>query len=68
MTLIHDSDNRAMETISTGCEHRWRYFVNVASKAVRVRECESCHRRAIIPVHLGPLPRQPRTDPERLTA
>ena len=40
------------------CEHRWRYFVNLQSKAVRVRECEHCGKRAIIPTNLEPLPRR----------
>ncbi len=40
------------------CEHRWRYFVNLQSKAVRVRECEHCGKRAIVPTNLEPLPRQ----------
>ncbi len=58
-----------MQTPSAACEHRWRYYVNLASKAVRVRECMNCHRRAIIPTRLDPLPRQPApADGERLTA
>lgn len=46
-----------METQIAGCEHRWRYFVNVESRAVRIRECEKCHRRAAVPLKLEPLPR-----------
>ena len=42
------------------CEHRWTYFVNVQSRAIRVRECERCHRRAIVPTQLEPLPRRDR--------
>lgn len=47
-----------METTSGTCEHRWRYFVNVQARAIRVRECEHCGRRAVIPTVLEPLPRQ----------
>jgi hypothetical protein len=58
-----------METHTASCEHRWRYFVNVESRAVRVRECERCHRRAIVPTRLDPLPRQRIGDgAERLSA
>jgi hypothetical protein len=51
----------------TGCEHQWRYFVNVQSRAVRVKECERCGRRMAIPVELAPLPRT-RAAAERLSA
>ena len=44
-----------METQNGTCEHRWRYFVNVQARAIRVRECERCGKRAIIPTS----PRQP---------
>jgi hypothetical protein len=37
------------------CEHRWRYFVNVQSKAVRIRVCERCDRRAVVPTVIEPL-------------
>ena len=47
-----------METKIGGCEHRWRYFVNVQARAVRVRECERCGKRGIIPTMLEPLPRE----------
>ena len=47
----------------------WRYFVNVESRAVRIRECERCHRRAVIPTQLDPLPRLRHAEaPERLSA
>ena len=48
------------------CEHRWRYFVNLESRSVKVRECEHCGHRAIVPTELAPLPR-PRK-PEKLSA
>lgn len=54
-----------MELTVGTCEHRWRYFVNVQARAVRVKECERCGKRAIIPTRLEPLPR---TRPEKLTA
>lgn len=38
------------------CEHRWKYFVNVEARAVRIRECEHCGKRAVIPTVLEPLP------------
>ncbi|MEO6398369.1 MAG: hypothetical protein ABIP13_07860 [Tepidiformaceae bacterium] len=47
------------------CEHRWRYFVNIQSRAVQVRECEHCGRRGVVPTELAPLPR---TSPEKLSA
>ena len=46
-----------MEQHPGSCEHKWRYFVNVEARAIRVRECERCGRRAVIPTHLEPLPR-----------
>jgi hypothetical protein len=46
-----------MESQPGPCEHRWRYFVNVQSRAVRVRECERCRKRAMVPTALEPLPR-----------
>jgi hypothetical protein len=46
-----------METHARYCEHRWRYFVNLQAKAVRVRECERCGKRGVIPTLLEPLPR-----------
>jgi hypothetical protein len=55
-----------METTSGPCEHRWRYFVHVESRAVRVRECERCHRRGVVPTRLSPLPRKGL--PEKMTA
>jgi len=30
------------------CEHRWRYFVNVQSRAVRLRQCERCGTRDLV--------------------
>jgi hypothetical protein len=47
-----------MDSPIAGCEHRWRYFVNVESRAVRIRECEKCHRRGAVPLKLEPLPRR----------
>jgi hypothetical protein len=55
-----------MEVTPGTCEHRWRYFVHVESRAVRVRECERCHRRGVVPTQLSPLPRKGL--PEKLTA
>lgn len=46
-----------METHPGICEHRWRYFVHLASRSVRVRECEHCGRRSVVPTALSPLPR-----------
>lgn len=56
-----------METTPGTCEHQWRYFVHVASRSVRVRACERCGRRGVVPTDLSPLPRKgvPR---EKLTA
>lgn len=42
-----------MDTI---CEHQWRYFVHVATRAVRVKECERCGKRCVLPARLAPLP------------
>ncbi|MEO9256527.1 MAG: hypothetical protein ABI305_13390 [Tepidiformaceae bacterium] len=56
-----------MEQHISRCEHRWRYFVNLESRAVRVRECERCKRRSLIPTHLEPLPRR-MPEPAKLTA
>lgn len=47
-----------MENRHPHCEHRWRYFVHVASRAVRVRECEICGKRGVIPTRVEPLPRK----------
>ncbi|MCL4240858.1 MAG: hypothetical protein KJ048_05845 [Dehalococcoidia bacterium] len=47
------------------CEHRWRYFVNLQARAIRVRECERCGTRGVVPARLEPLP--PRR-PGRLSA
>lgn len=51
-------DDELMEQGHGYCEHRWRYFVHVASRAVRVRECENCGKRGVIPMELSPLPRK----------
>lgn len=45
-----------METKNRICQHSWRYFVHVDSRAVRIRECEHCGRRAVVPTELAPLP------------
>ena len=37
-----------MKQQSDPCEHRWRYYVNLESRAVRLRQCERCQRRAIV--------------------
>lgn len=63
--VVHDG---YMEQQSSSCEHRWRYFVNVESRAVRVRECERCGRRGVIPTQLEPLPRKRTADPLKLSA
>ncbi|GMV84307.1 MAG: hypothetical protein AMXMBFR80_01650 [Dehalococcoidia bacterium] len=47
-----------MELQQRICEHRWRYFVNVEARAIRVRECERCGKRAVVPTRLDPLPRE----------
>ena len=31
-----------MENLSSTCDHRWRYFVDVQSRSVRHRVCERC--------------------------
>ncbi|MBI2766207.1 MAG: hypothetical protein HYX53_09880 [Chloroflexi bacterium] len=56
-----------MEQQHAGCDHHWRYFVHIESRAVRVKECELCGRRSAIPTQLAPLPRPVRRD-ERATA
>jgi hypothetical protein len=33
-----------------GCEHRWRYFVDTATKAIVTRRCELCGIRAAMPL------------------
>jgi hypothetical protein len=50
-------ETQAPDIRSTWCEHRWRYFVHLQSRTIRVRECEHCGKRAIVPVQLEPLPR-----------
>jgi len=45
-----------MEQNVEACEHRWRYFVHVASRSVRVRECVRCRQRMAIAVQIAPLP------------
>lgn len=45
-----------MQNAIIPCEHRWQYFVAVESRAIRVRKCEHCGRRDVIPVVLAPLP------------
>jgi hypothetical protein len=58
-----------MDTQIAGCEHHWRYFVNLESRAVRIRECEKCRRRAAVPVRLEPIPRRhPAVPATRLSA
>lgn len=52
----------------SGCEHHWRYFVDVRSRSVRVKECERCGRRGVVPMELAPLPRVRHSEAERLTA
>lgn len=49
-----------MEHPPAACEHRWRYFVHIESRAVRIRQCERCGRRAVVPTRLEPLPRAAR--------
>jgi len=59
-------DAGGMKTqLFSSCEHRWRYFVNLQTRAVRIRECEHCGKRAVVPTVLEPLPRTPA---ERLSA
>lgn len=38
-----------MENLSSSCDHRWRYFVHVQSRAVRGRECERCGLKSLMP-------------------
>lgn len=64
--LMNDRDYESMHKQPGPCEHRWRYFVNLESRSVKVRECEHCGHRAIVPTELAPLPR-PRK-PEKLSA
>ncbi|MGE5596897.1 MAG: hypothetical protein ACM3S1_12800 [Hyphomicrobiales bacterium] len=42
----------------TRCEHRWRYFVHIESRAIRIKECERCGWRSVVPTRLEPLPRR----------
>ncbi|MCK6563865.1 MAG: hypothetical protein L6Q80_03825 [Dehalococcoidia bacterium] len=56
-----------MEDHKGPCEHRWRYFVNVDSRSIRVRECEHCGRRAVVPTQMAPMPRPKYLEP-RLSA
>lgn len=37
-----------MQEHEVDCEHRWRYFVNTASRAVRLRKCERCGVRDLL--------------------
>lgn len=37
------------------CEHRWRYFVNMENRGVRVRQCEHCAHRVVVPTRMEPL-------------
>ncbi|MBE7519853.1 MAG: hypothetical protein HS107_11485 [Thermoflexaceae bacterium] len=67
MALTLAIDDCLMEDHIGPCEHRWRYFVNVDSRSIRVRECERCGRRAVVPTHLAPLPRPKYLEP-RLSA
>ena len=60
MALMRLGEPVGMKEDMAICEHRWRYYVNLASKAVRVRVCERCGRRALVPTHLEPLPRKRR--------
>jgi hypothetical protein len=57
-----------MEKLISGCEHRWRYFVDVPSRSVRVKECERCGRRGVVPMELAPMPRVRHGEAQRLTA
>ena len=38
-----------MEQQADSCEHRWRYFFDVASRTVKSRICERCHQRSVVP-------------------
>jgi hypothetical protein len=44
-----------MDVDTLHCEHRWRYFVNIETRAVRVRECERCRQRSVLPAPLAVL-------------
>jgi len=48
LLLISTAENQGMQEREAGCEHRWRYFVNTASRAVRLRKCERCDLRDIV--------------------
>lgn len=67
MALTPACDASLMQEHTGPCEHRWRYFVNVESRSIRVRECEHCGRRAVIPTQLEPMPRLRYAEP-RLSA
>lgn len=30
------------------CDHAWRYYVDLRSRGVRVRECERCGQRVVM--------------------
>ncbi|WP_322819696.1 hypothetical protein [Tepidiforma sp.] len=49
-----------MERTSGPCNHAWRYLVDLRTRAIRIRECEKCGRRSVVPVELAPLPTAPR--------
>ena len=54
LTIVRNTG--VMEQNVEACEHRWRYFVHVASRSVRVRECVRCRQRMAIAVQIAPLP------------
>ena len=56
-----------MELHQGTCEHHWRYFVHVATRAIRAKECERCGRRSVVPAQLEPVP-QHRPAETRLSA
>jgi hypothetical protein len=45
-----------MDDTGNICEHRWLYFVDVTSKAVRTRKCERCGAKAEVGAAKPPLP------------
>ncbi len=52
-----------METVRLSpCQHHWRYFVDTRSNAIRIRECERCGKRGVVPTELAPLPREHRRE------
>jgi DNA-directed RNA polymerase subunit M/transcription elongation factor TFIIS len=61
-----DDQDMTVSTVET-CEHTWRYYVDVATKAVRARECERCGARKEM-TGAAALPVEPARQEVRLSA